>query len=176
MIYQAAARPGYERSDRPVVQRAVIGIETNDGYNLYRYSWDETGPTPGACLHAGWRPPGNTREATGLARTEVYSQVDWLLDVYLYMVSETGVETRVLVPLRVESGVPGAATADGPGAALVPTDTTERYLRDRMTGARESCGLLVDGYGLTQSDAEAALRELVTDWSDDVIIHEPGRP
>ncbi len=158
-----------------MAHRVVIGIETTDGYDLYRHSWDETEPTPGRCLHNGWRPPVDTRQAEALSRVEVYNRIDWLLDAYLYVVSETGVETRVLVPLRIEAGVPGEATADGPGAALMPTDTTGRYLRDRMTGARESCGLLVDAYGVDRSDAEAALREIVTDWSDDVIVHEPGQ-
>jgi len=158
-----------------VAHRVVISIETTDGYDLYRHSWEETDPTPERCLHDGWCPPADTRQAAALSRVEVYNQIDWLLDTYLYVVSKTGVETRVLVPLRVESGVPGAATADGPGAALVPTDMTGRSLWDRMTGARESCGLLVDAYGVDPSDAEAALREMVTDWSDDVIVHEPGQ-
>ncbi len=150
--------------------RVVIGVQTSDGYDLYHHTWDETTPTPDRRLRKGWRPRSDTRLASGLSRADLFDRIDWLLDAYLYVVSNVGVQTRVLVPLRIESGAPGAATAAGPGAAAVPTDTTAQRLRARLSGVREVCGLLVDAYGLDRSNAEAALRRIVDDRSDDVII------
>ncbi len=149
----------------------LIARERTAGYALYRQSQpvEETLRTEQQdSQHSTERYLGTVPDRQG-----IYASIDWLGDQVCHIVTDQQIDSFVVVPIRLEPGLPGEETAGGPGLLATPPPAVDPVaFYHRITGAREVCLRLVSTTVPTAT-VEQQLRAVVHSWSDRVIEYDP---